>query len=220
MRRLMPNVLITRNLPSTDSEKRGQCEKNHKSNESITIKIRTVRSSVGLSFIKGLMSNSRQSDRHSRMATRRFSSAHIVGIRNVKPFDLSGVNSSAVISAWHLSSPCVDFFAANADIHREFGADFRNLIPADSDLAERVSNCDSLIKDSHLGAHKGEVKEIADKQRPTQGCDKAIKSFHQETLSGETSTNKIDETGEEVTTSRTVDLRISHASSLSRKVVR
>jgi hypothetical protein len=39
-------------------------------------------------------------------------------------------------------------------------------------------------------------------------------------LRGNTSSKKIDESSEEVTTSRAVDLRISHANSLSRKVVR
>jgi hypothetical protein len=39
-------------------------------------------------------------------------------------------------------------------------------------------------------------------------------------LRGDTGTEKIDESGKKVTTSRTVDLRISHTNSLSRKVVR
>jgi hypothetical protein len=39
-------------------------------------------------------------------------------------------------------------------------------------------------------------------------------------LRGDTGTEKIDKSCEKVTTSRAVDLRISHANSLSRKVVR
>jgi hypothetical protein len=39
-------------------------------------------------------------------------------------------------------------------------------------------------------------------------------------LRGDSSTEKIDESGKKVTTSSSVDLRISHANSLSRKVVR
>jgi hypothetical protein len=39
-------------------------------------------------------------------------------------------------------------------------------------------------------------------------------------LRGDTGTEKIDESGKKVTTSRSVDLRISHANILSRKVVR
>jgi hypothetical protein len=39
-------------------------------------------------------------------------------------------------------------------------------------------------------------------------------------LRGDSSTEKIDARGEEVTTSSSVDLRISHANILSRKVVR
>jgi hypothetical protein len=39
-------------------------------------------------------------------------------------------------------------------------------------------------------------------------------------LRGNTGTEEINESSEEVTTSSSVDLRISHANSLSRKVVR
>jgi hypothetical protein len=39
-------------------------------------------------------------------------------------------------------------------------------------------------------------------------------------LRGDTGREKIDESGKKVTTSRAIDLRISHANSLSRKVVR
>jgi hypothetical protein len=39
-------------------------------------------------------------------------------------------------------------------------------------------------------------------------------------LAGDSSTENVDSSGKEVTTSRTVHLRITHTSSLSRKVLR
>ena len=93
-------------------------------------------------------------------------------------------------------------------------------MPANRSFAKRVGDCDAFIKDAHLGTDKAEMKEVADQQRPTQGCDEAINSLDQETLRGDTGTEKIDANGEEVTTSCSVDLRISHVDSLSRKVVR
>ena len=220
MRRPMSNLLIAPDLLSENGKKNRSGEKNHESNESGYVKIRTVRSSDSLGLSKSIVTNSSKSNSYSRVAARRFTSAHTVGIGNLQPSDFSSVNSSAVISAWGLSRPGVDFFAPDADIHRELGADLRNLIPADCNFAKWVSDFDALIEDSHFRANEAEVKEEADEERPNQGQIKAIKSFYEEALCRKTSAKKIAESSEEVTTSRAVDLRISHDNSLSRKVVR
>jgi hypothetical protein len=220
MQRPMSNSLTALSLNSNESKKSSDGKKSYKSSKTVSIKIRTVSGTDSLILIESVKTNSTKSYSYSRVTTRRFASTHAVGIGNVKPFEFSGVNSSAVISPWSLSSPSEDFFAADTDVHREFSADLRNLIPTDSDFAKWVSDCDALIENSHLGADKCEVKEIADQQRPTQGRNEAIASFHEKTLCRETSAKKITETSEEVTTSCAVDLRISHVNSLSRKVVR
>ena len=220
MRRPMSNLLITRDLLSENGKKNRSGEKKYESNESGYIKIRTVRSTDSLALGKSIVTNSSQSNSYARVAARRFTSAHTVGIGNLQSSDFSSVNSSAVISAWGLSRPRVDFFTTNADIHREFNADLLNLIPTNRSFAKRVGDCDAFIKDGHLGADKAEMKEIADQQRPTKSCVKAIESLDKETLRRNTGSKKIDESSEEVTTSSSVDLRISHANSLSRKVVR
>lgn len=220
MQRPMPNLFSAQDLLLTKSRKDRDGDEKNQNNKTVFIKVGTVRSPDSFTLIKSVEANSRKSRSHTRVTTRRFSSTHIVGIGNVKPFEFSRVNSSAVISAWSLSGPRVNFFAPNADIHREFSADLRNLIPADGNFAKWVRDCDALIKDSHFGADKGKMEEIADEQRPTQGRNKAVESFNIETLCREAGAEKITETGEEVTTSCAVDLRVSHVNSLSRKVVR
>jgi len=220
MRRLMSNLLITRDLLLEKGKQNRSGEKCYKGNESVSIKFRSVSSANSLRLNESVKSNSRKSYRNARVAARRFASAHTVGIWNLQTSDLGGMNSSAVIPAWGLSSPRINFLATNGEIHREFGADLLNLIPTNRSFAKRVGDCDAFIKDGHLGANKAEMKEVADQQRPTKSCVKAIESLDKETLRGNTSSKKIDESSEEVTTSRAVELRISHANSLSRKVVR
>ena len=220
MRRLMSNLLISRDLLLEKGKQNRNGGKCYESNESVSIKFGNVSSTDTLTLNESLKSNSRKSYRNARVATRRFASAHTVGIWNLQSSDLSGVNSPAVISAWGLSRPRVDFFATNGDIHREFNADLLNLIPTDGSFAKRVGDCDAFIKDGHLGADKAEMKEIADQQAPTKSCVKAFDTLNKETLRGDTGTEKIDESGKKVATTRAVDLRISHANILSRKVVR
>lgn len=220
MRRQMSNLLFESDLISENGKQNRDGGKCYENNEPFSIKFRTVSSADSLTLSEGIKSNSRKSNSYARVAARRFASAHTVGIWNLQPSYLSGVNSPAVIPAWGLSRPRVNFFATDGDVHREFDADLLNLIPADSSFAKRVGDCDALIKDSHLGTYEAEMKEIADQQRPTKSCVKAFDTLNKETLRGDTGTEKIDKSGEKVTTSRAVDLRISHANSLSRKVVR
>ena len=220
MRQLMSNLLVSYELLSEEGKQNCSGEKCYESKESVSIKVRTVSSADSLALSEGAKSNSRKSYSYARVTTRRFSSAHVISVGDLQPSDLSGVNSSAVISTGGLSRPRINFLTTNGDIHREFGADLLNLIPTDRDLAKWISDCDSFIKDGHLGADKGEVKEVADQQRPTQGCNEAVDGLNKETLRREASSEKIDRNGEEVTTSCTVGLRITHTNSLSRKVVR
>lgn len=220
MRRLMSSLLISRDLLLENSQKGGSSEERYERKESVSIKVRAERCSDQPGFTERIESNPSQCYSNSRVSSRRFSSTHVMSVRNVQPFDLSRMHSSAVIPAWGLGRPGINLFSVNGDIHRVFGANLLNLIPADSDFAKWVGNCDAFIKESDLWTDKCEVKKKADKQRPTQGCDEAFGSLHKETLRGQTRSEKIDGTGEEVATSRTVTLRIRHTSSLSRKVVR
>ena len=219
-RQLMSNLLINCDLLSEKGKQNrdgGECYENKKS---VSIKFRTIRSTNSLIVRKSIETNSRKSYRYSRVTARRFTSAHVASVGNLQSSDLAGMNISTVISTGSLSRPSVDFLTANSDIHGEFGTDLLNLVPTDRDLAKWISDSDSFIEDSHLRANKGEVKEIADQQRPTKSCVKAFDTLNKETLRGDTGTEKIDKSGKKVTTSRAVDLRISHTNSLSRKVVR
>ena len=220
MRQLMSNLLVSYELLSEEGKQNCSGEKCYEGKESVSIKVSTVSSADSLALSESAKSNARKSYSYARVAARRFASAHTVGVGDLQPSDLSGVNSSTVISTGGLSRPRINFLTTNGDIHREFGADLLNLIPTDSSFAKWVGDCDAFIKDGHLGANKAEVKEVADQQAPTKSCVKAFDTLNKETLRRDTGTEKIDESRKKVTTSCTVDLRITHTNSLSRKVVR
>jgi len=220
MRRLMSNLLMEKELFSENGQYKRNCEQSDQNRESESIKIRTISSTNSLIIRKSIETNSRKSYRYSRVTTRRFTSAHVASVGNLQPSDLAGMNISTVISAGSLSRPSVNFRAANSDIHGEFRTDLLNLIPTNRDLAKWISDSDSFIEDSHLRANKGEVKEIANQQRPTKSGDEAIDGFQVKTLRSQASSQKINGSSEEVTTSCAINFRISHTNSLSRKVVR
>lgn len=220
MRRLMSNLLFENELLSENGYQNRGGKQRCQNKETVSIKIRTISSANSLGTRESIEANPRKSYRYSRVTSRRFTSAHVVSVGYLQSPDLGGMNISTVIPAGGLCRPSVNFLAADRHIHREFSADFLNQIPTDSDLAKWISDCDSFIKEGDLGTNETQVSSVGNEEAPSdRGCN-SFGAFGVETLAGNSSTENVDSSGKEVTTSRTVHLRITHTSSLSRKVLR
>ena len=209
------------NLVLDDTQRAGDHKESNQSCKTVSIKFSSVVTLTSrAAAVKSVEANSSKRQSLSRVSTRRFTGSHVLEIGDLQSADLTGMDSSAVISAWGLSRPSVNLLATYLDIHRVSSANIFDFIPADSDLFQGVCNCDSFIKEGHLGTNEAQVKSISDQQAPSDcGCD-SLGVFGVETLASDSSTENIDSSGKEVTTSRTVHLRITHTSSLSRKVLR
>lgn len=204
-----------------DAQRAGDNEKSNQRRDTVSIKVRTVstRTSVGVA-VEGIEANASKGKSLSRVSTRRFSGSHVVKIGNFQATDLTGMHSSAVIPTWGLSRPGVDLLATYLDIHRVSSANVFDLIPTDSDLFQGIGNSDSLIKEGHLGANEVQMENVGDHQGPCDRNRNTAGSFTKETLANNSGAENVDSASEEVTTSRTVHLTITHTSSLSRKVLR
>ena len=204
-----------------DTQRAGDCKESNQSGETVSIKFSSVTTytSVGAA-LKGIEANSSKSESLSRVSTRRFTGSHVMQIRDLQSTNLTGMDSSAVISAWGLSRPRVDLLSTYLDIHRVSSANVVDFTPTNSDLFQGVGNCDSFIEEGDLGANKAQVESVRDQEGPRDRDRNSSGSFGIETLTNNSGTENVDSTGKEVTTSRTVHLRITHTSSLSRKVLR
>ena len=211
----MSNVLLE------DTQRAGDYKESNQSSKTVTVKFSSVVTRTSsAAAMKGIVANSSKRESLSRVRTRRFTGSHVLQIGDLQSANLAGMDSSAVISAWGLSRPSVDLLASYLDIHRVSSANIFDFTPADSDLFQGISDCDSFIKEGDLGANKAQVKSVSNEQAPRdRGCD-SFGSFGEETLTNNSGAENVDRTGKEVTTSRTVHLRITHRSSLSRKVMR
>ena len=211
----MSNVLLE------DTQREGDHKESNQSRQTVSIKVRTVSTRTSVSAaVKGVESNARQSKSLTRVSTWGFTGSHVVGIGDLKSTDFTGMDSSGVISAWGLSRPGVDLLATYLDIHRVSSANVFDLIPTDSDLAQRIGNSDSLIEEGHLGANESQMENVGDHQGPRDRNRNSAGAFTKEALANNSGAENVDSTSKEVTTSRTVSLRITHTSSLSRKVLR
>ena len=206
-----------------DTQRTGDHNKSNQSRKTVSIKLSSVvtrTSRAAVSGMKSIEANSSKSESLSRVSTRRFTGSHVVQIRDLQSANFTGMESSTVISAWGLSRPSVDLLATYLDIHRVSSADIFDFTPADSDLFQGVGNCDSFIKEGDFGTNEAQVKSICNQRTPRdRGCD-SFEIFSEETLANKSGAENVDSSGKEVTTSRTVHLRITHTSSLSRKVLR
>ena len=204
-----------------DTQRAGDHKESNQSGKTVLIKFSSVvtRTSSGAA-LKGIEANSSKSESLSRVRTRRFTGSHVLEIGDLQSADLAGMDSSAVISAWGLSRPGVNLLATYLDIHRVSSANIFDFTPADSDLFQGVGNCDSFIEEGDLGANKAQVESVRDQEGPRDRDRNSSGSFGIETLTNNSGTENVDSTGKEVTTPRTVHLRIFHTSSLSRKVLR
>ena len=195
-------------------------DQNRQSRRSTSIKVSTRLTTNQILTDESIASNSGKGDSNSRMSTGRFTSSYVERIWNVQSSQLGGMNVSAVIPAGSLSSPRVDLLSIYLDVHRVSSANFLNSIPANGDLFKGIGDGNSFIEEGHLRADKTQVKDVRDHKRPAdRDCNSAI-TLTEETLCANSSTEDVDSRSEEVTTSRTVHLRITHTSSLSRKVLR
>ena len=211
----MSNVLLE------DTQRAGDYKESNQSSKTVTVKFSSVITRTSsAALVKGIEADSSKRESLSRVSTRRFTGSHVVKIGDFQSANFTGMDSSAVISAWGLSRPGVNLLATYLDIHRVSSANIVDIAPTDSDLFQGVGNCDSFIEEGDLGANKAQVKSVGNEQTPRdRGCD-SFGSFGEETLANKSDAENVDSTGKEVTTSRTVHLRITHTSSLSRKVLR
>jgi hypothetical protein len=196
-------------------------DENNKSRHSVAVKVSTSRTSnLVLTTTERFEANTSQSNGNSRVSSRRFSRTHVVRVGDLHASNFSGMDSSSVISTWGLSRPGVDLLATYLDKHRVSSVDLFNTIPTHSDFSRGIGNRDSFIEVSHLGANKAQMKEEGDHKSPARSGQDSSEVFAKETLANDAKTDEVDGTSEEVTTSRTVHLSITHVSSLSRKVMR
>jgi hypothetical protein len=199
----------------------GGNHQDHQDRKTSVVKVRSRVTSTRITARQeSLMTDSTEGNGNARVSAGRFASSHVERIWNFQSSEFGGMDAASVISAGSLGSPRVDLLSLYLDIHRVASVNLLNPIPSDSDLFQGICNRDSFIEEGHLGADKGQMEGVADQSAPRARRQSATSALCKETLSHKSGAENVDSASKEVTTSRTVHLRITHTSSLSRKVLR
>lgn len=209
------------NLELRQRHSEGGNHQDHQDRKTTVVKVRSrVTRTRITSRHESLLANATEGNSNARVSAGRFASSHVERIWNFQSSEFGGMDAASVISAGSLSSPRVDLLSLYLDIHRVASVNLLDAIPADCDLSQRIGDADTFIKEGHLGANEGQMKDVADQSAPCTCRQNATSALGDKALTHKSGAENVDSASEEVAASRTVHLRITHTSSLSRKVLR
>ena len=98
-----------------NTQRAGDHKEGNQSGKTVSIKFRSVvtrTSSAAVSGVESFEADASKSESLSRVSTWGFSGSHVVEIGDLQSANFTGMDSSAVISAWGLSRPSVDLLAS------------------------------------------------------------------------------------------------------------
>ena len=136
---------------------------------------------------------------------------------NIHSLNLTGMDSSTVISAGSGSSPSINNFVSNLNTHGVFGFDAFNQLPTDGDLIKWISDSDSFIKEFNLWSMQNQVTQSGCEDTP--GCcnDASMQIASEKGLNNHNQDNQVSNVSSENTASGPENIEITHAPILSQK---
>jgi hypothetical protein len=136
---------------------------------------------------------------------------------NIHSLNLTGMDSSTVVSAGSGSSPSINNFVGNLNTHGVFGFDAFNQLPTDGDLIKWISDSDSFIKEFNLWSMQNQVAQSGCEDTP--GCcnDASMQIASEESLNNHNQDNQVSNVSSENTASGPENIEITHAPILSQK---
>lgn len=136
---------------------------------------------------------------------------------NIHPLNLTGMDSSTVVSAGSGSSPSINNFVGNLNTHGVFGFDAFNQLPTDGDLIKWISDSDSFIKEFNLWSMQNQVAQSG--REDTPGCcnDASMQITSEKGLNNQNQDNQVSNVSSENTASGPENIEITHTPILSQK---
>ena len=182
------------------------------SNNAAVTTVRTSRISKTLKSHDGKIS--RSTTMSSRTITRTNKSID----SDIHSLDLTGMDSSAVISAGSGSSPRINDIVSDLNTHGVFGIDTFNALPTHSDLIEWISDSNSLIKEFDLWSVQNQVAQGCCEGAPDCCADASMGIASEESLNNHNRDNTVGNESSKNAAAGPEDIDVTHAPILSQKV--
>ena len=166
-------------------------------------------------FVPG-SSDSRSS---ARITPGTLSSPNHSAITNSKSLNFIGMDVSAVISTWGLSSKGVIPHPSweMIYIHCESSVNFGDFLPTNGDLLHRINNHNSLVREDDFGMYENQIEQGAEPQTPSQTGQTTLKAVIQDIYVGKRANCKIGGKSEKIATSGSKVFDIAHKGIISRR---
>ena len=165
-------------------------------------------------FVPG-SSDSRSS---ARITPGTLSSPNHSTITNSKSLNFIGMDVSAVISTWGLSSKGVIPHPSweIIHIHCESSVNFGDFLPTNGDLLHRINNHNSLIREDDFGMYENQVEDGAQDQSPSNAGNSAVKTVIENVDVTKGADSKEGAEGHDITTTWSEGFGVGHIAILSR----
>jgi len=146
------------------------------------------------------------------------SSPNHSAITNSKSLNFIGMDVSAVISTWGLSSKGVIPHPSweMIYIHCESSVNFGDFLPTNGDLLHRINNHNSLVREDDFGMYENQIKQGAEQQTPNDTGQTTLKAVIQDIYVGKRANCKIGGKSEKIATSGSKIFDIAHKGIISR----
>ena len=177
--------------------------------------VTTVRTSR---ISKTLKSHDGKISRSTTMSSRTITRTNKAADSDIHSLDLTGMDSSAVISAGSGSSPRINNFVSDLNTHGVFGIDIFNALPTHSDLIKWISDSNSLIKEFDLWSVQNQVAQGCCEDAPDCSTDASMGIASEESLNNHNRDNTVGNECSKNATAGPEDIDVTHAPILSQKV--
>jgi hypothetical protein len=137
---------------------------------------------------------------------------------DIHSLDLTGVDSSAVVSAGSGSSPRINNFVTDLNAHGVFGIDTFNALPTHSDLIQWISDSNSLIKEFDLWSMQNQVSQSSCEDAPDCCAYASIGIAYEESLNNHNRDNTVGNESGKNAAAGPEDIDVIHTPILSQKV--
>ena len=166
---------------------------------------------------KSFQSKDGKISRRSTVSSRTITRSNKSSSADIHALNLTGMDSTTVVSPRRGSSPRINSFIAHLDTHGVFSFDALDSLPTYSNLIEWISNSDSLIKEFDLGSMQNQVNQSYREGSPANTEKSSVPRTSKKTLRDQNQNHQINDQRSEDAASWSKNLDIVHEAILSQK---
>ena len=168
-------------------------------------------------FSKSFQSQGSKISGGSTMSSRTITWSNKSGSADTHSLNLTGVDSTTVVSPGCWSGPRINGFISHMDAHGVFSFYALNSLPTYSNLIEWICDSDSLVKEFDFWSMQDHINQIYRESSPANTNESSVPRISKKVLRDQNQSHHVNDHRGEDTASRTKNVNVIHGAILSQK---